>query len=139
MDEFVVEFQRLVVMIHHILEKWITFLFIKGLYEPLRGMVKVSHPRTMDNAIRAAYDLEPTVKSLRGGSANKALPNRKLLEGHSKAKTPALSRSNQFDAATRKLRERGRCFHCKKPWEPGHHCLGKGHVHFIEVFSEDSS
>lgn len=25
------------------------------------------------------------------------------------------------------------CFTCKEPWEPGHRCLGKGKVHYIEV------
>lgn len=43
-DEFMVEFQRLVMMIHHILEEQLTFLFIKDLVKPLRGMVKVSYP-----------------------------------------------------------------------------------------------
>lgn len=45
-DEFVTEFQRLAIMIHHILEDRLKFLFIEGLVEPLRGMVKVSYPNT---------------------------------------------------------------------------------------------
>lgn len=51
-------------------------------------MVKVSYPRTLDDAIRAAYDLEPPVKSLRGGPTNKATPSRRMLEGPSKTKAP---------------------------------------------------
>lgn len=39
-----VEFERLVVMIYHILEDRLTFLFIKDLSNTLRGMVKVLHP-----------------------------------------------------------------------------------------------
>lgn len=50
-DEFVIEFQKLVVMIHHISEERLTFLFIEGLIEPLEGMVKVSYPRALDDAI----------------------------------------------------------------------------------------
>lgn len=38
-------------MIHHIPKEWLTLLFIEGLSEPLRGMVKVSNLRTMDDAI----------------------------------------------------------------------------------------
>jgi len=58
-------------MIHHILEERLTFLFIKGLINPLRGMVKVSYPRTLYDAIWVAYDLEPTMKFLKGVPANK--------------------------------------------------------------------
>jgi len=32
----------------------------------------------------------------------------------------------------RKSREEGKCFYCKKTWELGHRCLGKGHVHYID-------
>ena len=28
------------------------------------------------------------------------------------------------------------CFSCKEPWEPGHRCMGKGKVHYIEVVSD---
>lgn len=97
------EFQRLAVMIHHIPEERLTFLFIEGLAEPLRGMVKVSSPRSLDDAIRATYDLEPTVKSLKGGSVAKGQTNRKpFVEGPSKAKMPPPSRTDQLDTATRK-------------------------------------
>lgn len=38
----------------------------------------------------------------------------------------------------RNLCEEGKCF-CKKPWEPGHRCLGKGQAHYIEVMSGGES
>jgi hypothetical protein len=25
------------------------------------------------------------------------------------------------------------CFTCKDPWVPGHRCMGKGEIHYIEV------
>ena len=87
-------------MIHHILEERLIFLFIKGLFEPLRGMVKVSNLRVMDDVIRVSYDLESIVKYLRGGSTNKASLSRNLLEGPSKAKAPVLSRLDQLDITT---------------------------------------
>lgn len=88
-DEYVVEFQRIVVMIHNISKERLTFMFVEGLMDPLQGMVRVSAPTKPDNAIRVAYDLEPTVKSLKGGKTLRAIVVRKGLpnkEGPSKAK-----------------------------------------------------
>lgn len=71
-DEYVSEFQKIIIIIHHILKEWLTSLFIKGLMEPLQGMIKVSSPRNLDDAIRAEYDLELTImKSLKGGKTYK--------------------------------------------------------------------
>jgi hypothetical protein len=28
------------------------------------------------------------------------------------------------------------CFSCKDPWVPGHKCMGKGQIHYIEVESD---
>jgi len=50
-DKFMMEFQKLAVMIHHIPKERITFIFIEGLAKPLRVMVKVSYPKTLDNSI----------------------------------------------------------------------------------------
>lgn len=36
MDEYVLEFKKIVVMIHHILKEQLTFLFIEGLIEHYR-------------------------------------------------------------------------------------------------------
>lgn len=58
-------------MTHHLLEERLVFIYVEGLAEPLRGIVKVSSSRSLDDAIQATYDLEPIVKSLRGGSVSK--------------------------------------------------------------------
>lgn len=34
------------------------------------------------------------------------------------------------------LRRKKLDFTCKDPWEPGHRCLGKGKIHYIEVVSD---
>lgn len=118
-DEFLVEFQRLAVMKHHLPKEQLVFIFIEDLAKSLIGMVKVCSLRSLDNAIQAAYDLEPTVKSLRGRSVSKGLANRKpYLEGPRRAKTAAPpSKPDQLDTPTwRRLREEGNCFFCKKPW-----------------------
>ena len=129
MDEFIVEFQMLIIMIHHLLEEWLTFIFIDGLVNPLRGRVKVSSPSSLDDAIQEAYDLESIMKSLQGGSISKGSANRKLFpEGPGKAKVAApLSKLDQLDVDTRRrFREEGKYFFYKKAWEPRHHYLGKG-------------
>jgi hypothetical protein len=28
------------------------------------------------------------------------------------------------------------CFTCKDPWVPGHRCMGKGEIHYIEVAAD---
>jgi hypothetical protein len=40
------------------------------------------------------------------------------------------------DDDQRELRRKKLCFSCKEPWEPGHRCMGKGKVHYIEVLSD---
>jgi hypothetical protein len=35
----------------------------------------------------------------------------------------------------RELRRKKLCYSCKEPWEPGHRCMGKGKLHYIEVLS----
>lgn len=66
-DDNVIEFQRISIMIHHIPKERLTFLFIEAMMEPFLGMVKVSSLKSLDDAIWETYDLEPTVKSLKGG------------------------------------------------------------------------
>lgn len=77
-DEFMIEFQGLAIMTHHLSKERLVFIFVEGLAQPLSGMVKVSSPRSLDDAIRAAYDLEPTVKSLRGDR----FPRGRLIGSH---------------------------------------------------------
>jgi hypothetical protein len=28
------------------------------------------------------------------------------------------------------------CFNCRDPWVPGHRCMGKGEIHYIEVATD---
>jgi hypothetical protein len=29
------------------------------------------------------------------------------------------------------------CFNCRDPWVPGHRCMGKGEIHYIEVATDN--
>jgi hypothetical protein len=45
-------------------------------------------------------------------------------------------KGNLDEAIRRELRRKQLCFTCKEPWKPGHRCLGKGKIHYIEVVSD---
>lgn len=60
-DAYILEFQRIVVMVPNIYEKRVTFLFMEGLLEPLTGMVKTFSHTTLQDAIKRALTLEPSM------------------------------------------------------------------------------
>jgi hypothetical protein len=37
------------------------------------------------------------------------------------------------DETRRELMRKKLCFSCRDPWVPGHRCMGKGEIHYIEV------
>jgi hypothetical protein len=37
------------------------------------------------------------------------------------------------DETRRELMRKKLCFNCRGPWVPGHRCMGKGEIHYIEV------
>lgn len=70
-----------------------------------------------------------------------------ILRGYSHSKPPvfprdkdnkSLAKKPSLDEATREeLRRDKLCFNCKELWEPGHRCLGKGKIYYIEVVLDD--
>jgi hypothetical protein len=40
------------------------------------------------------------------------------------------------DETRRELMRKKLCFSCRDPWAPGHRCMGKGEIHYIEVASD---
>jgi hypothetical protein len=40
------------------------------------------------------------------------------------------------DDTRRDLMRKKLCFTCKDPWVPGHRCMGKGEIHYIEVATD---
>lgn len=44
-----------------------------------------------------------------------------------------------LEVSRRELRRRKLCFTCKESWQPGHRCLVKGQVHYIEVISNEDT
>jgi hypothetical protein len=37
------------------------------------------------------------------------------------------------DDTRRELMRKKLCFSCRDPWVPGHRCMGKGQIYYIEV------
>jgi hypothetical protein len=54
---FIIEFQRVAVVVIHIAEPRLVMSFTKGLTEPLRGWVKAYMPHTLQDAILRTQDL----------------------------------------------------------------------------------
>ena len=103
-----------------------------GLEEPLKGWVKGFNPSTLIEAISKA-------RSMASSSASSS-----SSRSHSHPKPPTFLRDKpppkkpSLDEASRQvLRRKKLCFNCKGPWEPGHRCLGKGKIHYIEVMSDE--
>jgi len=60
MKAYVAEFHKIVVMVTNIAKKRLTFLFLEGLLEPLRGLVKAFVPPSLQEAIQRELLLEPS-------------------------------------------------------------------------------
>eukprot|EP00253_Pinus_taeda_P030212 PITA_30212 len=87
------------------------YMFVEGLAEPLRGLIKSTRPATLQDAISRTRDLQD------------ALP---------RTRTPYPQRQAFQPKGKDRL-----CFTCQEPWAPGHRCA-TSKAHFIEVFSESS-
>jgi len=133
-DSYINEFQRIAVMVPDMIEKRTIMLFVEGLNDKLKGLVKAHKPSTLDDAIELALDLDttpsfhPQKKTFKGSSSNQRGFNQP------KYQPPRMDQETKNEMRRKKL-----CFSCKEPWEPGHRCLGKGKVHLIEVISNDES
>ena len=145
-NEYIEEFQKVAVMVPDMSEKRIVYLFLDGLEDSVKGLVKAFSPSTLQEAIKRSLQLETCVpmKSI----TNQKPPNLWQHKGNFQKKTfPTLPPKDVTNVAKKKVDEETRselrrkklCFTCREPWVPGHRCLGKGQVHYIEVASESDS
>jgi hypothetical protein len=127
---FIMEFQRIVVAVTDISEPRLIMLFIEGLTESLRGWAKAYMPQTLHDAILRTQDLADSVPKTKPFS-KPFVPqrdrDRKPFQRKWKGKEK-LDDETMQDLMRKKL-----CFTCKDPWVPGHRCMGKGEIHYIEV------
>jgi hypothetical protein len=122
-----------VVAVTDISEPRLIMLFTEGLTEPLRGWVKAYRPHTLQDTILRTRDLAdsmPKTKTFSKPIVPQEDQDRKPIQREWKGK-------EKLDDATRRdLMRRKLCFTCKDPWVPGHRCMGKGQIHYIEVVAD---
>ena len=109
-------------MVTNILERRLVFLFMDGLAKPLRGWVKGFNPITLTKAIKKACDMSTSSSS----SSRSYTQSKPPLIPKEKDNRPPPKRPLQDEATQRTLKRKKLSFNCREPWEPGHHCLGKG-------------
>jgi len=110
----------------------LVMLFIEALTELLRGCVKAFKPHTLQDAIMCTRDMGDLVHKQKTFT-KPFIPQRDKDQRNPqrdwKGKT-------KLDDETRKeLMRKKLCFTCRDPWVLGHHCMGKGKIHYIEVVS----
>ena len=113
------------------------YMFVEGLVEPLRGLVRSTRPATLQDAISRTRDLQDALPRTRT-----PYPQRQGFQPKGKDVRIPPPKGNQGraqidDDARRELRKKRLCFTCEESWAPGHRCA-VGKAHFIEVFSDDS-
>jgi hypothetical protein len=108
-------------------------LFTEGLTETLRGWVKAYRPPTLQDAILRTRDLAdsvPKTKTFSKPFVPQRDQDRKPFQREWKGK-------EKLDEETRRELMRNKlCFSCRDPWVPGHRCMGKGEIHYIEVAAD---
>jgi hypothetical protein len=108
-------------------------LFTEGLKKTLRGWVKAYRPPTLQDAILRTRDLAdsvPKTKTFSKPFVPRRDQDRKPFQREWKGK-------EKLDEETRQeLMRKKLYFSCRDPWVPGHRCMGKGEIHYIEVVAD---
>jgi hypothetical protein len=100
----------------------------------LRGWVKANKPPTLQDAILHTQDLENSILKTKNFSkpfVPQRDQDRKPFQREWKGK------ENLDDETRRDLMRKKLCFSCRDPWVPGHRCMGKGEIHYIEVVADN--
>jgi hypothetical protein len=130
-EAFITEFQRVVVVVTDISEpRLIMMLFTEGLTKPLKGWVKAYRPPTLQDAILRTRDLVDSMPKTKTFS-------KPFVPQRDRDKNPfqiEWKGKEKLDDDTRQeLMRKNICFSYRDPWVPGHRCMGKGEIHYIEV------
>lgn len=103
--------------------------------KPLKGLVKAFDPSSLQKAIMRSLKLKTSIAKSKIQS--KAPPSKNTFQ---EVFTQSKNMPSKKEEETKNdLRWKKLCFTCKKPWEPGHKCLGRGQVHYIEVISSEKN
>jgi hypothetical protein len=131
-EAFISEFQRVAVAVTDISEPRLVMLFTEGLTEPLRGWVKAYRPHSLQDVVRRTRDLADSVPKTKPFTKPFVLQRDK---DHKNPPREWKGKPKLDDDTRRELMRKKLCFSCRDPWVPGHRCMGKGQIHYIEVES----
>lgn len=109
------------------------YMYVEGLAEPLRGLVRSTRLATLQDAISRTGDLQDVLPR-----TPTPYPQRQTFQSKGKdVRIPSPKgnpgRGQLDDDARRKLKKKRLCFTCQEAWAPGHRCAACK-AHFIEVF-----
>ncbi|KAH9311173.1 hypothetical protein KI387_026208, partial [Taxus chinensis] len=128
-DAYIMEFQRLSVMVTGITERRLVILFSEGLTEPLKGWVKAFDPPTLQEAMKKARNMEWAAPKAKFQSNS---PFQKRDKGKRPQHRPPLRPQHKefkqhnphvtrLDPETlNELRRKGLCFRCRDKWSQDH-------------------
>ncbi|XP_059068173.1 uncharacterized protein LOC131858745 [Cryptomeria japonica] len=128
-EAYINEFQRIAVMVPDMPQRRSVMLFIEGLQDRLKGLVRAFQPATLKEAIEVTLRLDTVPTSYQADKKpfRDSRPAQKANTSQNKegtsAKTPWMNQETRNELRRKKL-----CFSCKEPWEPGHRCMGDEEV-----------
>jgi hypothetical protein len=131
-EAFITKFQRKEVVVSYISKNILVMLFIEALTKPLRGWVKAFNPHTLYEAIVCTKDMGDSV--LKPKTFTKPFVAQR--DGDQKNTQREWKGNPKLDDDTRReLMRKNLFFSCRDPWVLGNKCMGKGHIHYIDVES----
>ena len=138
-ETYIADFLRVSVMVPNLSTARRIYMYVEGLAEPLRGLVRSTRPTTLQDTISTTRDLQDVLPKTRT-----PYPQRQTFQSKGKDMRIPPPKGNPGrvqldDDARRELKKKRLCFTCQEPWAlgVGHRCAA-GKAHFIEVFSESS-
>jgi hypothetical protein len=141
LETYISEFQKLAMLVTDVFERRILVLFMDGLADPLRGLIKALNPPTLQEAIKKARHMDSSSASKNKFQA-KSFPSRKDKDSkpfHREAQPPKEESKRLDNETLNDLRKKKLCFHCREPWDLSHKCPLKAKAKQMEYFSAEES
>ena len=121
-------------MVTDISKSRLILLFIEGLAEPLKGLVKAYRPTTLQEAVSRTRDLQDAIPRTKY-PPRPSLPHKFQNQKPPVIKFPTPGKKDYSYKDRDELRRKKLCFSYQEQWDPGHKCV-KGKSHYIEIFSK---
>ncbi len=122
-------------MVPDMTQKHSMMLFIEGLQDRLKGLVRAFQLATLKDAIDVTLKLDTTPTSYQTDKKPSGNIQASQRPPSQAKDTPPPPPKVDLDSRN-ELRMRKLCFSCKEPWVPRHRCLGQEKAHLIEVISD---